>query len=126
MIEVIFWASVFLVAYPYVIYPLLILVLGWIRPRPVKTRAWQPAVTVLIPAYNEADCIRATVQNKLEQNYPREKLQIIVVSDGSSDGTDDIVKQFSARGVQLLRTAGRAGGCLAFSAAASFSFSAWA
>ena len=60
-------------------------------------------VTILIPAHNEAGFIGATVQNKLEQNYPKDKLQIVVVSDGSNDSTDDIVRQFADRGVQLLR-----------------------
>lgn len=107
--ETAFWVSVLLVVYPYVLYPLIVLALGWLRPRPVRARPHTPSVTVLIPAYNEADCIGATVRNKLEQNYPKEKLQIIVVSDGSSDGTDDIVRQFAGRGVQLLRREGREG-----------------
>ena len=107
--EIAFWVSVFLVAYPYVVYPLAVLALGWINPRPVRARSCTPKVTILIPAYNEAGCIGATVQNKLDQNYPKDKLQIIVVSDGSSDGTDDIVRQFAAHGVQLLRREGREG-----------------
>lgn len=107
--EIAFWVSVLLVIYPYAVYPLVVLALAWLRPRPVLVRPYAPMVTVLIPAYNEADCIGATVQNKLDQNYPREKLQIIVASDGSSDGTDDIVRQFADRGVQLLRREGREG-----------------
>ena len=101
--EILFWISVFLVAYPFSIYPLLVLLLSLVRSRPVRRQEWEPTVTVLIPAYNEADCIAATVQNKLDQDYPRDKLQILVVSDGSSDGTDDIVRTFADRGVQLLR-----------------------
>ena len=107
--EIAFWVSVLLIAYPYAVYPLAVLALGWLRPRPVRVGTHEPAVTVLIPAYNEADCIGATVQNKLDQNYPKEKLQILVVSDGSSDGTDDIVRQFADRGVELLRREGREG-----------------
>ncbi len=107
--EIAFWVSVLLVAYPYAVYPLAVLALGWLRRRPVRIQPHAPTVTVLIPAYNEADCIGATVRNKLDQNYPREKLQIIVVSDGSSDGTDDIVRQFTGQGVQLLRREGREG-----------------
>ena len=109
VIEIIFWSMVFLVIYPYLIYPLLILVMGWLRPRPVKAKVATPSVTLLIPAYNEARCIGATVQNKLDQSYPSEKLQIIVVSDGSDDDTDNIVRQFHSRGVQLLRREGREG-----------------
>ncbi len=107
--EIVFWASIFLIAYPYAVYPPVILVLGRLRPRPVRIEPRTPPVTVLIPAYNEADFIGATVQNKLDQNYPRERLEIIVVSDGSNDGTDDIVRRFADRGVKLLRREGREG-----------------
>jgi cellulose synthase/poly-beta-1,6-N-acetylglucosamine synthase-like glycosyltransferase len=109
VIEFIFWLMVFLVAYPYLIYPVVMLLLGKLTPRPVRAGAFTPSVTVLIPAYNEASCIRATVQNKLDQHYPPEKRQIIVVSDGSDDGTDEIVREFAAHGVVLLRREGREG-----------------
>ncbi len=109
MIESIFWGSVALAVYPYLIYPLAITLIGWLRPRPVRRLAWEPSVTVLIPAYNEADCIAKTVRSQLDQDYPRERLQIIVISDGSTDGTDDIVRQFADQGVQLLRRRGREG-----------------
>jgi cellulose synthase/poly-beta-1,6-N-acetylglucosamine synthase-like glycosyltransferase len=107
--QFLFWMCVFLVAYPYLIYPLLVKVIARLRPRPVRKAAWEPKVTVLIPAYNEASCIRATVQNKLDQSYPQNRLQIIVVSDGSDDGTDEIVREFSPQGVRLLRREGREG-----------------
>jgi len=83
--------------------------LGWIDPRPVRRHSIYPRATVLIPAYNEADCIAKTIQNKLDQDYPRDKLEIIVVSDGSTDGTDDIVRDFAHLGVVLLRREGREG-----------------
>ena len=112
-----FWGSVFLVAYPYVVYPLLVALIGAFRPRPVAARPIESSITLLIPAYNEARHIAATVQNKLDQNYPQDKLQIIVVSDGSSDGTDEIVKGFADRGVLLLRREGREGKAAALNAA---------
>ncbi len=102
MAEWIFWISVFLVIYPYLGYPLLVFIGGLIRPNPVGRQSRQFTVTVLIPAYNEADCIAKTIQNKLDQNYPKDKLQIIVTSDGSTDGTDDIVRGFMAQGVELI------------------------
>ena len=107
--EVVFWGAVFLSIYSYVIYPPLVGLIGLLRPRPVRRAAWTPKVTVLIPAYNEADSIAATILNKLEQDYPADRLQVIVVSDGSTDGTDDIVRGFSARGVQLIRREPREG-----------------
>src|SRR6266566_1877557 len=106
---VIFWIAVFLIIYPYLIYPLLIAVIGAVRPRPVQCRESTPSVTVLIPAYNEADCIADTIRNKLDQDYPSERLQIIVISDASDDGTDDIVREFATRGVRLIRREPREG-----------------
>lgn len=109
MTELVFWFSVFLIVYPYTVYPALVHALGWIRPRSVHRHSVYPMVTVLIPAYNEADCIAKTIQNKLDQDYPRDKLEIIVVSDGSTDGTDVIVHSFVHKGVLLLRREGREG-----------------
>lgn len=107
--EIVFWMSIFLVVYPYLIYPLSIWLLGLMRPCPVNAQPQLPKLTILIPAYNEVDCIGATIQNKLSQGYPSDKLQIIVVSDGSTDGTDEVVAGFSGRGVTLLRREGREG-----------------
>jgi cellulose synthase/poly-beta-1,6-N-acetylglucosamine synthase-like glycosyltransferase len=107
--EIILWISIVLIVYPYLIYPLAVLLIGLIRPRRVQRAAQLPSVTILIPAYNEVDCIGETIQNKLEQGYPGDKLQIIVISDGSTDGTDDVVKSFADRNVMLLRRQGREG-----------------
>ncbi len=103
------WLSIFLIIYPNIIYPSLVCLLGLIRPRPLRRRSWLPSVTVLIPAYNEAQNIAATIQNKLEQDYPSDRLEIIVISDGSTDGTDDIVREFSSQKVRLIRREQREG-----------------
>lgn len=95
--------------YPLAGYPLVLYVFAALRPRPVARQAHVPEVTVLIPAYNEEECLAATIQNKLEQDYPRGKLQVIVVSDASTDGTDDIVRRYASQGVQLLHRASRQG-----------------
>src|SRR5258708_5436078 len=104
-----FWLSIFLILYPSVIYPCLVCLIAWIRPRPLKRRPWLPSVTVLIPAYNEAQNIAATIQNKLDQDYPGNQLEIIVISDGSTDGTDDIVRGFGSQNVRLIRREQREG-----------------
>ncbi|PIE76765.1 hypothetical protein CSA17_00515 [bacterium DOLJORAL78_65_58] len=65
--------------------------------------AHEPTVTVIIPAYNEAGSIEATVRNKLTQNYPPDKLDVIVVSDESEDGTDEIVTGIGDPRVRLIR-----------------------
>ncbi|CAN5159554.1 glycosyltransferase family 2 protein [soil metagenome] len=107
--KILLWTSIVLIVYPYLIYPVIVYFLGLMRPRPVKRAAHLPTMSVLIPAYNEVDCIGATIRNKLEQAYPAEKLQIIVISDGSTDGTDEVVRQFADKGVSLLRREGREG-----------------
>jgi cellulose synthase/poly-beta-1,6-N-acetylglucosamine synthase-like glycosyltransferase len=115
--EAVFWVSVLGVVHPWVLYPLCVALIGWLRPRPIRRAAFEPTVTILIPAWNEEDCIGATVADKLRQDYPREKLQIIVASDGSTDRTDDIVRDFQAQGVTLLRVEGRGGKAVALNRA---------
>ena len=109
MIEVVFYISFFLVFYVYAGYPLAALVLSRLYPRPVRKGTIEPPVTVIIAAYNEKDAIDATIENKLTLEYPPEKLEILVISDGSTDGTDEIVRSFSDRKVSLLRQEPRAG-----------------
>lgn len=107
--EPLFFASLFLVFYSYLGYPLLAALLGAVLRREVKKLPVEPPVTVVIAAYNEEASIAATVENKLRLDYPREKLDIIVVSDGSTDGTDAVVAGFAGLGVRLLRQEPRAG-----------------
>ena len=113
----VFWISLFLIVYPYAIYPLVLAVWGRLRPRPVARAAVEPSVSVLIPAYNEVDVIAATLTAMTGQDYPRDRLQILVVSDGSDDGTDDVVRSFADRGVELLRQTDRGGKALGLNAA---------
>ncbi|MDR2877615.1 MAG: glycosyltransferase family 2 protein [Chromatiales bacterium] len=110
--EVIFWLSVALLIYVYVGYPALMYLVARVFPRPVYTGEDFPLVTVLIAAHNEQDCIEATVRNKLTQDYPAEKLDVVVVSDGSIDATDqrvvELCKAYPSR-VHLIRQEPRAG-----------------
>ena len=94
MVTVLFWLSLALLVYIYIGYPLLSRLLATLRNRTVhKDEGHQPVVSVLIAAYNEAGDIEATLRNKLEQDYPADRLEILVISDESDDGTDDIVRQ---------------------------------
>ena len=68
-----------------------------------------PSVALIISCYNEADVIQEKLQNALKLDYPKNRLRIIVVSDGSDDGTDDLVREFSGEGVLLIRQEGRLG-----------------
>ncbi len=100
-----------LLAYVYAGYPLLCALLAGVRRRRVAAAPITPRVTVLIAAYNEVACIGQTVRNKLVLDYPPELLEIIVVSDGSTDGTDEAVAAIAAvePRVRLLRQEPRAG-----------------
>ncbi|MCP1677161.1 glycosyltransferase involved in cell wall biosynthesis [Natronocella acetinitrilica] len=96
MFEFLFWVCAITVAYVYVGYPLLAAFIA-LRPKPVNKRTdHQPRVSILIPAHNEAEVIEATLRNKLALNYPKDKLEIRVVSDASDDGTDDIIQRLAA------------------------------
>ncbi|MEO8448704.1 MAG: glycosyltransferase family 2 protein [Gemmatimonadota bacterium] len=100
-----------LALYALILYPALLMVIGPLRkPRPVpaEPEEW-PMVTLSVPAYNEERAIKATLESLLAIDYPPERRQIIVVSDASTDGTDEIVRSFADRGVELLRLSVRSG-----------------
>jgi cellulose synthase/poly-beta-1,6-N-acetylglucosamine synthase-like glycosyltransferase len=116
-VEVIFWLSVAAVAYAYVGYPLLLTLFSKIRPKPVRSQPWTPSVSVIIAAYNEERDLAAKLENTLALDYPKSDLEIIVTSDCSSDGTDEIARSFSSRGVRLHRQEERHGKTAAQNAA---------
>lgn len=107
--KIVFWLSVLMVVYVYVGYPVLITLMASIKKRHIQTMDRDARVSIIISAYNEEDHIGKTLENKLSQDYPNEKLEIIVVSDGSSDRTDEIVAQYSDQGVRLIRQEPRSG-----------------
>lgn len=77
-----------------------------------------PTVSISLPAYNEEESIRETLEGLLALDYPADRLQILVVSDASTDRTDEIVREFEGRGVELLRLDRRTGKTGAENAAA--------
>ncbi len=105
----IFWISVFLVFYVYFGYPLILWAITAIVKKPVRKKDILPSVTILIAAYNEEECIAATLDNKLSLDYPADRMELIVISDSSDDKTDEIVMSYAQRGVRLLRQSPRAG-----------------
>ncbi|MFN8543951.1 MAG: glycosyltransferase family 2 protein [Candidatus Binatia bacterium] len=109
MAEVTFWSALAAVAYVYVGYPLVVFALSRLRPQPVRQGPITPTVSFLIAAYNEAPVIRAKLDNTLALDYPRERLEVVVVSDGSTDGTNEIVETEYAGRVTLLELGGRQG-----------------
>lgn len=120
LLIVVFWGSLLTLFYAYVGYPLCACCLARIRKQTVNKERSQPRVTILIAAYNEEECIAATLENKLDLDYPSDRLEIIVVSDESQDRTDAIVQSFADRGVTLLRQSPRAGKTSALNLAIPF------
>jgi len=110
-LAVLFWAAAALLAYTWIGYPLLLRVLSRrIGPARPATRRGAPSVSVIVAAYNEAGCIAAKLASTLgHQRYPREKLEAIVVSDGSTDATDALVQRYPDDRVRLVRQEPRAG-----------------
>ena len=86
------------------------------RSRPAVPDAW-PLISIAVPAYNEVHSIAATLEQLLTLDYPADRRQIVVVSDASTDGTDDVVRGFASRGVELVRLAERGGKTAAENAA---------
>ncbi len=107
-----------LTVYTYAVYPLLLRALARRGPVAADDPDDWPLVSVSLPAYNEAGVIRDTLETWLAVDYPRDRLQMLVVSDASTDGTDDIVREYAGRGVELLRLEGRSGKTAAENAAA--------
>ena len=106
LVEAIFWASSALLAYPYVGYPMLMLIVRLVKGRRGKLTEpdkW-PSVTIVISAYNEEDVISSKLENALAQDY-QGQLEILVVSDASTDRTDETVAEFASEydDVRLIR-----------------------
>jgi cellulose synthase/poly-beta-1,6-N-acetylglucosamine synthase-like glycosyltransferase len=109
-----------LVGYAYGLYPLVLTILGRTRlgaDEPPIPAEW-PFISITVPAYNEERSIGATIENLLSADYPADRRQILVVSDGSTDGTDAVVRTYAERGVELLRLPVRRGKTAAENAAA--------
>lgn len=100
-----FWLSVGAIFYTYLGYPMLLAFLArlWGDKGAESTDSQAlPAMTLLIAAYNEEAVIAEKIHNSLALTYPKERLQLLIVTDGSSDRTPEIVAQYAAQGVELL------------------------
>jgi len=93
---VIFWVAVGLVAYVYVGYPLLVAAWAAVRPRGWRRSGdWLPTVTIVVAARNEADRLPGRIENLVSLEYPADRLEIVVVSDGSTDATAAIAARLA-------------------------------
>lgn len=122
LVEAGFWVCLALVFYIYAGYPAIVFMLSRTLRRTILKSDIYPRVTVIISAFNEEKEIERTVENKLVQDYPRDRLEIIVVSDGSTDRTDEIVRSLAERSegrLKFLRQEPRQGKTQALNLAAS-------
>jgi cellulose synthase/poly-beta-1,6-N-acetylglucosamine synthase-like glycosyltransferase len=109
IVLVLFWISICAVIYAFVGYPLVLKIISFFYRVPIQKARWKPSVTLIISAYNEENGIAAKIENSLALDYPKEKLEIMVISDASSDKTEEISKAYESAGVITLRVEGRIG-----------------
>jgi cellulose synthase/poly-beta-1,6-N-acetylglucosamine synthase-like glycosyltransferase len=106
---VVFWLCAVLLLYVYAGYPFVLSLIASVFPKQTSTPNHWPTLSVLIAAYNEEDSIGRKVEQTLALDYPKDKLEILVLSDGSTDRTDTIVQSFANYPVRLIRINSRKG-----------------
>lgn len=107
--EIALWAGIAVVFYAYAGYGAAIWLVSRAVRRPVRCSEALPTVTLLVAAFNEEDVIAAKIENSFALDYPKDLLEILVVADGSADGTCEVVSGYADRGVKLLFQAERLG-----------------
>ena len=106
---IVFWSALAILVYAHVGYPLILRLVsvsagrkGTIVDGSAPVAGHVPSVSLIVPAYNEESVLAAKLENALAIDYPVERLEILVASDGSSDGTVEIARSFESRGVRVL------------------------
>jgi cellulose synthase/poly-beta-1,6-N-acetylglucosamine synthase-like glycosyltransferase len=99
---VVFWGSFFLIGYTYAGYPFIAWLRARLRPRGERRAPLEPTVSIVLVAHNEEGCIEARIENLLALDYPADRRQIFVGSDGSTDATVARAKRFAPQGVQVV------------------------
>ncbi len=107
--SIVFFTSLFFIFFAYFGYPLTLLIYTTIF-RKIHTRKYiYPSITLIITAFNEEKRIKEKIENTLQLEYPKDKIQIMVASDGSTDNTNAIVQSFTDQGVELFKVKNRGG-----------------
>ncbi|HEY6349369.1 MAG TPA: glycosyltransferase family 2 protein [Candidatus Angelobacter sp.] len=108
-VQIMFWAAAIALFYVYVGYPVLLcLIASLFRPRKPEP-GYTPDISILIAACNEEANIRQKLEQTLKLDYPPDKVEVLVLSDGSQDATDEIVTSFADPRVRLVRIPERRG-----------------
>jgi cellulose synthase/poly-beta-1,6-N-acetylglucosamine synthase-like glycosyltransferase len=103
--DILFWCLVAIIAYTYAGYPMVALAVGTILRRRVRrgeSPRESPHVSVVVAAYDEADGIQDRIRNLLDSDYPKDRLEIVIASDGSTDRTVELASAFDPRQVRVL------------------------
>jgi len=114
--ELIFWVLLVLTAYCYFGYPLLLGGIAKCFPRRPKKGKVEPTVSLVLSVWNEEDVIKRRIENFLSLNYPAEKCEILIRSDGSTDKTVKIIEQFNDPRIHLIVSDQREGKMVALNA----------
>lgn len=105
----IFWSFLILILYCYFGYPLVLVVFARLFPKPVHKKNIIPAVSVVVSVWNERDVIARKIKNLLSLDYPQDKIEILIGSDGSNDGTDEIIASFKDSRIRFVAHSKRRG-----------------
>ncbi|MBN2638075.1 MAG: glycosyltransferase family 2 protein [Bacteroidales bacterium] len=112
-LKIIFWTLLFIVFYSYLGYGILVFFLVKIKKafsgKKQPNTDYEPEVTLFVAAYNEKDYVDVKVENSFSLEYPKEKVHQVWVTDGSNDGTPDILSKYSDRGVEVYHEDKRGG-----------------
>src|SRR6267378_7488052 len=100
--EIFFWLSMASLLYVYIGYPLFLLCLSTFFRKPRATPGYTPFLSIMVAAYNEEVGIKKKIEQTLNLDYPVNKMEIVVLSDGSTDRTDEIVQSFRDPRIRLL------------------------
>lgn len=104
-----FWFFLFLIIYCYFGYPLALVVVSRFFTKPVRKKEIFPSVSVVVSIWNERDVIAPKIRNLLSLDYPQDKIEILIGSDGSTDGTDDVVLSFKDPRIRFIARPRRLG-----------------
>ncbi len=99
---ILYWSSLGIILYTYIGFPLILFVRSLLWPRPHKKSPITPSVSLIVAAHNEAEGIESKIANIHQLDYPADQFEAIIASDGSNDGTADVVAQHVDETITLL------------------------
>jgi biofilm PGA synthesis N-glycosyltransferase PgaC len=117
MPALVFWTSFIFVFYAYIGYPAVLIVWKRIAGKPVHKSNHEPAVSLIVVAYNEKSNIRRKIENCLSLDYPRDRMEILVSLDGPTDGTEVLMFKLASQGVRLIYSPNHKGKAAAINSA---------